>query len=109
LLGLGRRSLTATGPLLRYAREASYPIYILHQTVIVLIAFVVVGWQADVTVKYLALLLLAAAGTLLLYELLIRRYNSLRFLFGMKLLARPGSTRSAASVARRKAHVSRTM
>jgi peptidoglycan/LPS O-acetylase OafA/YrhL len=84
LLGLGRRYLTATGPLLRYAREASYPVYILHQTVIVLIAFVVVGWQAEIAVKYVAILLAATVATLLLYECAVRRFNVLRFLFGMK-------------------------
>jgi peptidoglycan/LPS O-acetylase OafA/YrhL len=84
LLGLGRRYLTASGPLLRYAREASYPVYILHQTVIVLIAFVVVGWQVNIGLKYLAILLAALVGTVLVYELLVRRYGPVRFLFGMK-------------------------
>ncbi len=89
LLGLGRRFLTASrlhlsGPLLRYAREASYPIYILHQTVIVAVAFVVVGWDAGVAVKYVAILVAASAATLLVYELLVRRFNPVRFLFGMK-------------------------
>ncbi len=87
LLGLGRRYLTTPrllSPLLRYAREASYPIYILHQTVIVVIAFFVVAWDASVAVKYVAILVAALAGTLLVYELLVRRFNPVRFLFGMK-------------------------
>jgi glucan biosynthesis protein C len=84
LLGLGRRYLTASGPTLRYARDASYPFYILHQTVIVAIAFSVVGWHAGVAVKYVAILVAASAGTLLAYECLVRRFNPVRFLFGMK-------------------------
>jgi glucan biosynthesis protein C len=84
LLGLGRRYLTASGPLLRYAREASYPVYILHQTVIVVIAFVVVGWDTGVAVKYIAILLAAAVGTLLVYEFLVRRVTPVRVLFGLK-------------------------
>jgi membrane-bound acyltransferase YfiQ involved in biofilm formation len=82
--------LTATGPLLRYAREASYPVYILHQTVIVLIAFVMVGWQVNIGLKYLAILLAASVGTLLVYELLVRRFTPTRFLFGMKPKAKVG-------------------
>ncbi len=87
LLGLGRRYLTAVPlprPVLRYAREASYPIYILHQTVIVVIAFFVVAWDASVAVKYIAILVAASAGTLLIYEFAVRRFNPVRFLFGMK-------------------------
>ena len=34
-IGYGRRYLSFSNPLLRWARDASYPIYILHQTVIV--------------------------------------------------------------------------
>jgi peptidoglycan/LPS O-acetylase OafA/YrhL len=84
LLGLGRRYLTSSGPLLRYAREASYPVYILHQTVIVAVAYVVVGWHAGVALKYLLILLTASVATLLVYEFLVRRFNPVRFPFGMK-------------------------
>jgi membrane-bound acyltransferase YfiQ involved in biofilm formation len=94
LLGLGRHYLTASGPLLRYAREASYPVYILHQTIIVVVAFVVVGWQADIAVKYLAILLAASVGTLLVYALLVRSFTPMRFLFGMKPQAMVASARN---------------
>jgi peptidoglycan/LPS O-acetylase OafA/YrhL len=67
---------------MHYAQEASYPVYILHQTVIVLVAYCVVAWQADVAAKYIAILLLASVGTRLLYEALLRRFNAFRFQFG---------------------------
>ena len=100
LLGLGRRYLTASGPLLRYAREVSYPIYILHQTVIVAIAFVVVGWQMGIAVKYGAILLAASVGTLLIYEFLVRRVNPMRFLFGLKPQAKERSALESTAMAR---------
>jgi glucans biosynthesis protein C len=100
LLGLGRRYLTASGPLLRYAREASYPIYILHQTVIVAIAFVVVGWQMGIAVKCGAILLAASVATLLIYEFLVRRVNPMRFLFGLKPQAKERSALESTSMAR---------
>ncbi len=90
--------LRLPGPLLRYAREASYPIYILHQTVIVAVAFVVVGWDAGVAVKYVTILVAASAGTLLVSELLVRRFNLVRFLFGMKPITR--ATRPSDAAAR---------
>jgi hypothetical protein len=74
LLGLGRRYLTASrlpGPLLGYAREASYPIYTLHQTVIF-------------AIKYVAILVAGSVGTLLIYHFLVRRICPVRFLFEMK-------------------------
>lgn len=84
LIGLGRRYLTAGGPVLRYAREASYPVYILHQTVIVVLAYFIVTWPVGVAVKYVAILVAASAGTLLLYELTVRRFDLVRVAFGMK-------------------------
>jgi hypothetical protein len=47
----------------------------LRQTVIIAIAFVVVGWQADIAVKYVAVLALASLGVLLVYEFLVRRFT----------------------------------
>lgn len=84
LVAYGRRYMTASGPVLGYLREASYPVYILHQTVIILVAYIVVSWDAGVAVKFLAILIAATAGTMLVYELLVRRFDPIRFLFGMK-------------------------
>lgn len=70
--------------LLRYANEAAYPWYILHQTVIVAVAYAVVGWDLGVLPKYAILLATSLALTLLLYEVVVRRWNAVRFLFGLK-------------------------
>ena len=40
--------------------------------------------KADVPVKYVAIPVCASAATLLIYEDLIRRFNPIRFLLGMK-------------------------
>ena len=86
ILGYGRRYLRFGNKFLAYTGEASYPYYILHQTVIVIIGFYVVQWQLGVGAKFLVILAAATAVTALLYELLIKRFNILRFLFGMKRL-----------------------
>ena len=86
ILGYGKQFLKSSNRFLRYTGEASYPYYILHQTIIVIIGFYIVQWQLGVAVKYLFILMAATAVTVLLYELLIKRFNLLRFLFGMKLL-----------------------
>lgn len=71
-------------PTLRYANDAAYPWYVLHQTVIVLVAYAVVGWDLGVAPKYAAILLASTAITFAAYELLVRRWNPVRSLFGQK-------------------------
>jgi glucan biosynthesis protein C len=84
LLGAGRALLSRPVPGLRYASEASFPFYVLHQTVIVALAYFVVGWEVGTAPKFAALSLAAMALTLLPYELVVRRTNVTRFLFGVK-------------------------
>jgi peptidoglycan/LPS O-acetylase OafA/YrhL len=86
ILGYGRQFLRSRNNFLRYTGEASYPYYILHQTIIVIVGFYVVQWQLGVAAKYLIILAATIAVTALLYDLLIKRFNLLRFLFGMKRL-----------------------
>ncbi len=87
--GYGMRYLNANHPLLAYANEAVLPFYVLHQPVILLIGYFVVPLALPVAVKYLVITPLAFGVTLGLYEYLVRRLNLLRFLFGLKALARP--------------------
>jgi glucan biosynthesis protein C len=84
LLAYGRRLLNFTNGFLRYFAEGAYPIYILHQTVLMAIAFFVVQWSLGVAAKYSIIVALSFAGTVLAYDILVRRTNVTRFLFGMK-------------------------
>jgi hypothetical protein len=69
---------------LRYANEAVLPFYIIHETVVVIIGFYVVKWDAGVTIKYFAISLASVTATLLVYEVFARRTSITRLLFGMK-------------------------
>jgi peptidoglycan/LPS O-acetylase OafA/YrhL len=89
ILGYGRRFLSFSNGFLRYTGPASYPYYILHQTVIVFFGFFVVQWAASVAVKYVLILVAATVVTAALYELLVRRFNVTRFLFGMRPKKKP--------------------
>jgi hypothetical protein len=84
ILGFARTYLNFTSSALRYANEAVYPFYILHQTVIIVIAYPMIGWQMPVLGKFLLISLGTFAVCWLLYELLIRRVFFLRPLFGLK-------------------------
>jgi peptidoglycan/LPS O-acetylase OafA/YrhL len=63
---------------------ASYPFYLLHQTVVVTVGFYVVRWNAGVMEKFWVISTISLIATIALYELLIRRNNVARFLFGLK-------------------------
>lgn len=83
LVGLGKRHLDRPSSALRYLAEGSYPIYILHQTVIVVVAFYLVGLAIPTVAMWPLLLTVSVVGTFGLYEL-VRRVGVLRFLFGMR-------------------------
>jgi glucan biosynthesis protein C len=67
-----------------YSNEAVLPFYVLHESVIVTVAWVVVRWLAPLPVKYLSVVAASFILTLALYEGLVRRFQLTRFLFGMK-------------------------
>ncbi len=90
LLAYGRRFLRASNRFTSYAAEASYPVYLLHQTVIVAVAFVVVQWGVGVPLKFGVILATSVVVSVLVYELAIRRVNVVRWLCGMKPLPAPG-------------------
>jgi peptidoglycan/LPS O-acetylase OafA/YrhL len=85
LLGYGKQYLGFTNKFLKYAGEASYPMYILHQTIIIFIAYYVVQWKLGPLFKYAIILVASLVVTTLFYDLLVKRFNLTRFLFGMRL------------------------
>lgn len=84
ILGYGKRWLNRPSRVLSYANEGIYPYYILHQTVIVVLAYYVIPLQDGVFAKFTFLSLLSLVVTAALYETLIRPFNVMRFLMGMK-------------------------
>jgi peptidoglycan/LPS O-acetylase OafA/YrhL len=67
-----------------YGNDTILPFYLLHQPVIVLIAYFVVQWDAGIPVKLLIIVISSFLITLGLVELLIRPFKPMRRLFGMK-------------------------
>ena len=87
-LGFGRKHLNSRTPFVTYANEAVLPFYILHQTVLLCVGYFVVQWAIPDLVKWVIILPASFAIITGLYEFLVRRFNLLRFLFGMKPLAK---------------------
>jgi peptidoglycan/LPS O-acetylase OafA/YrhL len=98
-IGYGHRHLSFSNPLLRWARDASYPIYILHQTIIVAIGYYVIQASWSPSVKYWTVLVATLVSCVLLYEFVVRRFGVTRSIFGMKPeRARPVPNAEAAVV-----------
>lgn len=85
LLALARRFLSGTNRFLKYASQASYPFYILHFLLMVVIGHFITKWHLGMAAEFISLSLLTFIATLGSYELLVRRTRSTRFLFGMKV------------------------
>ncbi len=85
VLGFGQQYLNGKNALLRYANEAAYPFYVLHQTAIVVIGYYAVEWPVDALPKF------ALVATVGLYDVLVRRTAVTRFLFGVKPAAPKGT------------------
>jgi hypothetical protein len=89
VLGYGKALLNRKNRFIVYANESVYPLYILHQTVELVIACFIIKLNWPVMPKFI----LVVAGTFgisfLIYELFIRRFNLMRFIFGMKMIPAP--------------------
>lgn len=71
-IGLARRHLRATPPAVARLARATFPIYLLHQTVIVLFAYVVVQFDWTVLPKFIVLLAASAIVTSAMSALMAR-------------------------------------
>jgi glucans biosynthesis protein C len=97
IVGYGKRHLNVRNRFLDYANEGIYPFYILHQTVIVAIGFYVIQVEESILTKYLFVSTVSLLLSWAIYDLLIKPFPAVRFLFGMKPLS--ASTRQFISLA----------
>ena len=84
IMYIGMRYMDTTNEWLQYGREASYPFFFIHQPVIIFLAFYAVQWEVNLLIKLLVVVIGSFALSLGIYELLIRRINPVRALFGMR-------------------------
>ena len=84
VLYLAMRYLNFSNKWLVYGKETIMPFYLLHQPVIIVIGYFVVQWDVGILAKLLVILVSSFLLTLGLVELLIRPFEPMRRLFGMK-------------------------
>ncbi|SDH00028.1 acyltransferase family protein [Chitinophaga filiformis] len=87
-IGYGKKYLDKPHRSLNYLNQAVYPFYILHQTIIVILAYYVVQTSDTIGTKYLFIVITTFILSMGIFHLLIKPYPVCRFLFGMKPLAK---------------------
>jgi hypothetical protein len=84
VIGYGVRYLNRPSATLSYLNEAILPVYVLHQPILLLAAFVVFPWRLPLFLEGATLIAITALGSLAIYHALIRPFGVTRFLFGVK-------------------------
>lgn len=98
ILGYGRQYLNRDHRWRVEINQAVYPVYVLHQTVTVVLAFYLVQTADPLMLKYGGLVLGTVALSLGLYVFAIRPYRIGRVLFGIDVPGRKPTVASASTV-----------
>ncbi|MEC0175090.1 acyltransferase family protein [Paenibacillus favisporus] len=83
ILGFGRKHLNKKSKMMDYFTPAAFPVYIVHQTYLVMIGYYILKGAPNDFIAYLLILVLSLAASVATYEL-VRRIKPIRFLFGLK-------------------------
>jgi glucan biosynthesis protein C len=86
-LGWARRMLSFTTPALRYLTESAFPVYLLHQSAIVIPGHFLIQLALGLWTKFVFLFIISSTLTLTVYHFLVRPFAVPRFLCGMKARA----------------------
>ncbi len=86
ILGFGYRHLRDRGgPALNYLTQATFPLYLAHQTVLVAAVWIIRPANLPAPVELLSLIAITFVGSLAIYEV-VRRIPAIRPLWGLKPL-----------------------
>lgn len=90
VLGLAMRYLSRATAWQEYLTTAAFPIFVLHLPLLTIAAYYLQVLPLPWYLLAVLITLVTAAGSLALYEYMVRRIAVLRFLFGLKLPRRIG-------------------
>jgi peptidoglycan/LPS O-acetylase OafA/YrhL len=94
LVGYASVHLNFTNRFLRYANEAVYPFYILHQSVMMIAGYYILLQPWGIAPKFTLIVVLIYLISWVMYEG-IKRVSVLRLLFGLKVRGNPSLMKSA--------------
>lgn len=84
IISFGNKFLNFNHRIIAYLNEAAFPIYIVHQSILVSSAYFIVKLNISVLLKYIMLMSVTLVCSLLIYEGLIKRTKLTCRLFGVK-------------------------
>lgn len=84
IIAYGQTYLNRPHPWLSKINEGLYPFYILHQTVIIAIGYYICQLPWGIAAKYWTIAALTLLSCVAFYLIVIRPFNIMRFLFGVK-------------------------
>lgn len=88
VFGFGYQFLNRPSHVLKYLSQAAYPVYIIHMIFLYLGSWLIFPMDLPPWFQYILVLLFTVVGCFATYELLIRRVNIIRPLFGLKRKSR---------------------
>lgn len=83
IVGYGRKYLTMGGKVLSYLNKACFPVYIIHQTVIVIIGYYMLNYNLPILASFSIITISSVLVTFVIYEI-FKRIKVVRFLVGIK-------------------------
>jgi hypothetical protein len=95
MLSLGAKALNFSNRTLTYSNEAVLPFFLFHQTIILIVGWFVLPWDMGNLPKFLIIAVVSFALIMALYEVFVRRFNVVRFFFGMRPKKKKPSATSA--------------
>jgi glucans biosynthesis protein C len=84
ILGYGVKYLSFNRPVLRHLNEGVLPFYILHQPVLLCVGYYIMNMAIHDALKWIIVTVSSFFIVIGLYMIFIRKFDLLRFLFGMK-------------------------
>jgi len=83
LLSIGKSLINKTSKIVKYLSEASFAIYIFHETALIVIAFYVLQVVSNIYLQMITIFILTLCASFLFY-IMCKKFRVTRFLFGMK-------------------------
>ncbi|MBT8254003.1 MAG: acyltransferase family protein [Flavobacteriaceae bacterium] len=84
IFGYSAKYLNKESRIIKYRNKAVYPFYILHQTITIIIGFYLMSMPIHYGLKFVVMLVGTFGFSWLIYEFIIRRWQILWPLFGLK-------------------------
>jgi hypothetical protein len=85
VFAFGYKYLNHPSKTLSYLSQAAYPVYIIHMIFLYLGSLLIFPLDIGVSFQFILVLMFTVVGCFALYELVIRRVNIVRPLFGLKM------------------------